>query len=76
MMSVSGYGVCHVRSDPAVTRCYFNPVPQRRCRNRSQGENRILSAINPISTITIITPITWSMADNSGDGRDRIRSGW
>jgi hypothetical protein len=37
---------------------YFRPVPQRRCKKRSHGENSILSAIKPITTITTITPIT------------------
>ncbi len=34
------------------------PVPQRRCKKRSHGENRILSASNPMITMTNIIPIT------------------
>ena len=41
-----------------LTASHFNPVPQRRCRKRSQGENRTLSATSPIATITTMTPMT------------------
>src|ERR1051326_9154365 len=44
---------------------YTRPVPQRRCRKRSQGEKRILSASKPITTITSMMAITWSIAFNS-----------
>ncbi|MEA3211718.1 MAG: hypothetical protein QOE70_4775, partial [Chthoniobacter sp.] len=37
---------------------YAFVVPHRRCRKRSHGENRILSATSPIRTITIITAMT------------------
>ena len=40
-------------------------VPQRRCRNLSIGEKKILSASRPITTITIMIPMTCSMAFNS-----------
>ena len=41
------------------------PVPQRRCRNRSRGENRILSDSSPITTITNMMPTTWFIAFSS-----------
>ena len=41
-----------------LLKSYIRPVPQRRWRNRSQGENKILSASKPITTITSMMPIT------------------
>jgi uncharacterized protein (TIGR02246 family) len=41
------------------------PVPHRRWRKRSHGAKTILSASRPITTMTSMTPITWSMAFNS-----------
>src|SRR4026208_1940174 len=40
-------------------------VPQRRCRNFSIGEKKILSASKPITTITIMIPMTCSIALSS-----------
>jgi hypothetical protein len=40
-------------------------VPQRRCKNRSQGANSTLSANNPIATMTIMIPMTCSIAFSS-----------
>ncbi len=42
-----------------------SPVPQRSCTNLSQGANKILSTSSPITTMTSMMPITWSMAFSS-----------
>src|ERR1700724_2326672 len=49
----------------SVTGVQARPVPHRRWRKRSHGANTILSASRPITTMTSMTPITWSMAFNS-----------
>jgi hypothetical protein len=46
-------------------RVQARPVPHRRWRKRSHGANTILSASRPMTTMTSMTPITWSMAFNS-----------
>src|SRR6185295_16823240 len=40
-------------------------VPQRRCMNRSKGENRVLSASSPTRMMTNMMPTTASMAWSS-----------
>src|SRR5207245_11523768 len=41
-----------------ASRSYTRPVPQRRRRKRSQGDNQILSATKPITTTSSTIPIT------------------
>ena len=42
----------------SVIEIYTRDVPQRRWRKRSHGENRILSASSPMTTMMNITPMT------------------
>jgi len=41
---------------------WIGTVPHRRCISVSTGENRIRSARSPMTTITIMTPMTASIA--------------
>jgi hypothetical protein len=46
------------RELPRFTPIYLRFVPQRRCINRSHGENRVRSASRPMSTMTAMVPMT------------------
>ena len=62
-----GEGATFTVTLPAAQQRFLQtlPVPQRRWRKRSQGENKILSASKPIMTITSMMPMTWSIALSS-----------
>ena len=61
----SSRGVRAAGQDPPIRQVWARPVPQRRCRNRSQGEKSSLSAASPMATITSMMPMTWSIALSS-----------
>ena len=50
------------------------PVPQRRCKKRSHGENSALSASSPTTTMSSMMPITWSSVKRAARSARQLSS--